>query len=84
MEILRRKLKGGTANSEETLGGKDSCLLLLPPCIFLQEESQHFSAPVKGMGSESPIDVTAETVGEVILPPLLNATACFHVDSRAE
>jgi hypothetical protein len=36
------------------------------------------------MGSESPIDFTAETVGEVILPPLLNATACFHMDSDSE
>jgi hypothetical protein len=36
------------------------------------------------MGSESPTEVTAETVGEVILPPLLNASACFHMDSRAE
>ena len=36
------------------------------------------------MGSESPIEVSAETVGEVIQPALLNATACFHMDSRAE
>jgi len=51
---------------------------------LFKEESQHFSAPPKGKGSASPIDVTAETVGEVILPPLLNATACSHMDSRAE
>jgi hypothetical protein len=49
-----------------------------------EEESQHFSASAKGIGSESPIEVTAETVGEVILPPLLNAAACFDTDSRAE
>jgi hypothetical protein len=36
------------------------------------------------MGSENPIDVTAETVGEAMLTPLLNATACFRMDSGAE
>jgi hypothetical protein len=38
LEILRQKMKGGTANPEETLGEKDSCLLLLlPPCIFFKK-----------------------------------------------
>ena len=67
------------------MGGKDSCLLLLllllPPCIFFKKRVNIFlrllkERDLKGRGSESPIDVTAETVGEVILPPLLNATAC--------
>ena len=49
LEILRQKIRGGTANSEETLGGNNSCCCFI--ASYFRRQSA-FPASAKGIGSE--------------------------------